>query len=81
MQPASYAPDLAHIKDAWVHFIATGQVWSDLDPLVALSWQRCAPRLNPKGPPQWTYLSDDVLPLTLSQHASLRTIACPLTIR
>jgi transcriptional activator for dhaKLM operon len=30
------------------------------------------------GPPQWVYLSEEVLPLTLNQHATLRRIARPL---
>lgn len=58
----------------------TGQFSSglDLNPLVAISWQRCAPRLNPFGQPQWAYVSEDVFPLTLNQHAALRRIARPI---
>lgn len=45
---------------------------------MAVSWQRCAPRLDPTSAPQWVYVSDDVLPLTLNQNIALRTIARPI---
>jgi transcriptional activator for dhaKLM operon len=77
MQPAKII-DLSCIKETWTHFINTGKVLPEMDPLITASWLRSAPRLNPVSPPQWTYLSDDVLPLTLNQHASLRRIARPL---
>ncbi len=77
MQPAKTI-DLSRIKETWVHFINTGKMLPETDPLIAASWQRSAPRLNPLRPPQWVYLSDDVLPLTLNQHTSLRQIARPL---
>jgi transcriptional activator for dhaKLM operon len=77
MQPAKII-DLSCIKETWTHFINTGKVLPEMDPLITASWLRSAPRLNPLSPPQWTYLSDDVLPLTLNQHASLRRIARPL---
>lgn len=71
---------LEQLKSAWEHFVETGQFFPniDLDPLVTVSWQRCAPRLNPFGQPQWAYVSDEVLPLTLNQHAILRRIARPI---
>ncbi|HLJ58397.1 MAG TPA: sigma 54-interacting transcriptional regulator [bacterium] len=78
MQPSDRSNDLAVVCDAWTRFTETGQLGAGLDPLVAVSWKRCAPRLNPLGAPQWAYLSDDVLPLTLNQHASMRAIARPL---
>ena len=80
MQPTNSPPDLEQLKRAWEHFTATGRLPSDIevDPLVTISWQRSAPRLNPLSLPQWAYLSADVLPLTLNQHTSLRRIARPL---
>ncbi len=39
------------------------------------SWQRTAPRLNPRGSPQRANLSEDVLPRTLHQHALLLALA------
>lgn len=78
MQPKDGPPNLDQLKASWESFIATGKPPPVADPLVAISWQRCAPRLNPLRPPQWVYLSDDVLPLTLNQHTSLRRIARPL---
>jgi transcriptional activator for dhaKLM operon len=78
MQPSNAAIDLERLKRAWLAFTSTGRLADDLDPLIRLSWQRCAPRLNPTRPPQWTYVSDEVLPLALSQNNSLRAIARPI---
>ena len=80
MQPARQPPDLDGLKKAWEHFTATGHFLpgADADPLVRMSWQRCAPRLNPLGLPQWVYVSPDVLPLTLRQHVPLMTLARPI---
>jgi transcriptional activator for dhaKLM operon len=80
MQPANSSPDLLRLEQIWKHFTTTGRLPpdADLDPLVAISWQRCAPRLKADGPPQWAYVSKEVLPLTLNQHAALRAIARPI---
>ena len=78
MQPSNASADLERLKEMWLAFTTTGRLAPDIDPLVGSSWQRCAPRLNPASPPQWAYVSDEVLPLTLSQHASLRAVARPI---
>jgi transcriptional regulator of acetoin/glycerol metabolism len=78
VQPSDSSIDLLRLRNAWSEFVDAGQIRPGLDPLIAISWRRCAPRLNPSGPPHWVYLSDEVLPLTLSQHAPLRAIARPL---
>ena len=78
MQSPNAHTDLAQLKQAWTEFTVRGRLGSDVDPLVRSSWQRCAPRLNPTAPPQWAYLSSDVLRLTLSQHAALRAMARPI---
>ena len=48
-----------------------------MDPVVSISWQRCAPRLNPRGAPQWAYLVQ-LAPLTSVQHSFLRLVARPV---
>ncbi|MBI4673806.1 MAG: PTS-dependent dihydroxyacetone kinase operon transcriptional regulator DhaR [Chloroflexi bacterium] len=78
MQPANSQPDHAFLTRAWKHFVSRRQIAPELDPLVVRSWQRSAPRLNPRGAPQWTYLSEEVLPRTRQQHASLLALARPL---
>ncbi len=78
MQPANQQPNLDALRDAWEQFVTHNTFASNLDPLVKRSWQRAAPRLNPHKTPQWTYVSDDVLPRTLHQHASLLALARPL---
>src|SRR5579859_2157441 len=80
MQPGNRLLDLAQLKDAWECFRNVGSVppGMDFDPLVATSWQRCAPRLNPTGSPQWIRASPEVLPLLLNRHVMLRTITRPI---
>ena len=78
MQPQDNPLDLEQLKADWASFIAKGEPPPKTDRLVAISWRRCAPRLNPDGSPQWVYVSDEVLPLTLNRHAALRRIARPL---
>jgi transcriptional activator for dhaKLM operon len=71
-------PDLDRLKQAWAQFTTTGVLAADLSPLVAQSWQRCAPRLNPHSPPRWSALNDDVLALTLRQRRHLLALARPI---
>lgn len=79
MQPTHATIDLEKLRAAWEEYTTGGRGKApDLDPLVLASWQRCAPRLNPAAEPRWVYVSDEVLQLTLSQHASLRAIALPI---
>lgn len=78
MQPASQQSNLKELHHAWKNFAAHNTFVAGMDPLVMRSWQRTAPRLNPRGAPRWTYLSEDVLPRTLHQHASLLALARPL---
>ncbi len=78
MQPSSTLPDPARLNEIWEQYVTRGKLTPDLDPLVAISWQRCGPRLNPRGVPQWAYLSPEVLPLALSKHSAFRLVARPL---
>ena len=78
MQPTISRVDMAYHHRAWQEFAGKARLTPGIDPLIAVSWQRCAPRLNPTGAPRWVAVSDEVFPLTLNQHASLRAIACPL---
>ena len=71
-------PDLAAVRAAWERFTQTGQLGPDLNPLVRVSWQRCAPRLNPHRPPRWAVLSDAILALTERQSRPLIEIARPI---
>jgi transcriptional activator for dhaKLM operon len=70
--------DLTGLRHAWNKFTQTGQLTEGLSPLVVVSWQRCAPRLNPNAPPQWAMLRDDVLALTLRQSRHLIAITRPI---
>jgi transcriptional activator for dhaKLM operon len=78
MQPSQTPVDPERLQAAWDLFVGTGQLAAELDPLVALSWQRCAPRLNPRNPPLWAYASSSMVPLTSVQHTFLRLVARPV---
>ncbi|MGH2522459.1 MAG: sigma-54-dependent Fis family transcriptional regulator [Anaerolineales bacterium] len=78
MQPGTSLPDFNQLYHVWEKFTTTSTLDLGVDPLVAISWQRCAPRLNPERPPRWTYVSNEVLPLTLRQHRPLMRFARPI---
>ena len=78
MQPQDLPVDLARLKDAWERFVDGGTLAAGLDPIVGLSWQRCAPRLNPRHPPQWAYLSASLQPLISIPHTFLKLVARPV---
>jgi transcriptional regulator of acetoin/glycerol metabolism len=78
MYPSRKVPDPLLLKEAWEQFVLQRQIAACLNPLVAGSWQRCGFLLNPRGKPQWTYLSADALSLTLKRHSAYRIIARPL---
>ncbi|MDL1896117.1 PTS-dependent dihydroxyacetone kinase operon transcriptional regulator DhaR [Anaerolineae bacterium CFX7] len=78
MQPHIGAPNHVLLARAWRRFVARRQVDSETDPLVARSWQRSAPRLNPRGAPQWSYLSQAALARTRQKHTALLALARPL---
>jgi len=78
MQPSDAPRDVARLQGAWKRFVEDRKLDPGLDPVVAISWQRCAPRLNPRKAPQWAYLGASTLPLTSVQHSFLRLVARPV---
>jgi transcriptional activator for dhaKLM operon len=72
------SPDLDQLKQYWSQYTGTGRLPTGLNPLVAAAWQRCAPRINPRTPPQWSGLNEDVLALTLKQRQTLCALARPI---
>ena len=67
MEPSRTAVDVAQLKAAWAAYVEGGQLAPGLDPLVAASWRRCSPRLNPQGNPQWVYASSSMVPAPLTK--------------
>jgi transcriptional regulator of acetoin/glycerol metabolism len=67
-------------KLSWQQFTSTGKIVEDagLNSLVMASWMRCSLRMNPNGPLQWTYASENALQSILKQHTTLRNIARPI---
>ncbi|MCS6841643.1 MAG: dihydroxyacetone kinase operon transcriptional regulator DhaR [Roseiflexus sp.] len=47
MQLTSRSVDVALLSAIWQRFVATGSLDPALDPIVAMSWQRCSLRCNP----------------------------------
>ena len=78
MQPANHLPNHSFIARAWKAFVTQRKLTTGMDPLVARSWQRTAPILNPQGAPQWSYLSANLLKRTRMQHPELLALARPL---
>jgi len=78
MLPSYKNPQPIQLKKHWERLVSQRQIAPDLDPLVAGSWQRCGFLLNPRGRPQWTYLSADALSFTLKRHDAFRAVARPL---
>ncbi len=61
MQPWAYPVDLAALRARWQQFVTARQLDPALDPLVAASWARCLPRLNPYAAPVLTCLDEPTL--------------------
>jgi transcriptional activator for dhaKLM operon len=78
MQPTGRPIDAAGLKTAWDQFVGSGRLAPDLDPLIASSWRRCAPRLDPHGLPHWVYAGANRLPLASVQHSFLGMVARPV---
>ena len=78
MQPSARPIDAAAMLAAWEQFIAGGQLAAELDPLIAGSWRRCAPRLDPRASPQWAYSGSARSALSLAQQGFLGMVARPV---
>ena len=80
IQPQNISEENARRKQAWDVFTSTGKIMEDarLNSLVIASWMRCSLRMNPNGPLNWTFASDNALQSTLKQHTTLRDIARPI---
>jgi transcriptional activator for dhaKLM operon len=61
MQPWAYPVDLPRIRSWWQRFVERRELNPALDPLVAASWARCAPRMNPHAPPALPCLDEGTL--------------------
>jgi transcriptional regulator of acetoin/glycerol metabolism len=82
MQPQAYPIQSELLEQAWQSFMETGQLQADiqstLDPIIHHSWQRCAPRLDPRARPRLAVLEGEALERILNRYAYLLTIARPV---
>lgn len=81
MQPNNYPIRRDVLKQFWYAFMKIGQVEPVAgyapDPEVVRSWQRCAPRTDPRQTPRLVTLQEAALQTTLKTHAELLTQARP----
>lgn len=70
--------NLDELEQAWRTFTTSGQFVPQLHPLVAQSWQRCAPRLNPNATPPRVALSESIFTLTQRQRQPFIAMARPV---
>ncbi len=81
MQPNNYPIRRDILKQFWYAFMKTGRVEPlegyEPDPHVVRSWQRCAPRTDPRLAPRAVTLQEAALQTTLKTHADLLMQARP----
>ncbi len=81
MQPADYPIRRDILKQFWYAFTKSGQVLPvegrEPDPVVLRSWQRCAPRADPRQRPRLVRLQEAALRAILKTHTDLLTLARP----
>lgn len=81
MQPNNYPIRRDILKQFWYAFMKTGQVEPIVDyvpdPEIIRSWQRCAPRSDPRQAPRPVTLQEAALQATIKTHADLLTQARP----
>jgi transcriptional activator for dhaKLM operon len=81
MKPTDYPIRRDVLKQFWFSFMKTGQIAPirnlEPDPEVVRSWQRCAPRLDPRQPPRLVTMKDQALQTILKTHEDLMMMARP----
>ncbi len=81
MQPNNYPIRRDILKQFWHAFMKTGRVEPianyEPDPYIVRSWQRCAPRSDPRQTPRPVTLQESALQTTLKTHTDLLTQARP----
>jgi transcriptional activator for dhaKLM operon len=63
---------------AWTRFVSQQAIHPTVDPLVANSWQRCSPRLNPHQTANFKKLNPEHLLATQAANFDLISIARPI---
>ncbi|MER3399541.1 MAG: sigma-54-dependent Fis family transcriptional regulator [Thermoflexus sp.] len=78
MQPWAYPVDLAQVQARWQAFVEHRRLDPALDPLVAVSWERCGRRLNPTLAPALPCLDPATLERVRNALADLIATARPM---
>ena len=81
MKPTDYPIRRDILKQFWFSFMKTGQAKPtgnlNPDPEVIRSWQRCAPRLDPRQPPRRVTMKAQAMQTILKTHENLMMMARP----
>ncbi|MBE2222692.1 MAG: PTS-dependent dihydroxyacetone kinase operon transcriptional regulator DhaR [Anaerolineae bacterium] len=81
MKPTDYPIRRDILKQFWFSFMKTGRVAPtgnlEPDPEVVRSWQRCAPRLDPRQPPRRVTMKAQAMQTILKTHEELMMMARP----
>lgn len=77
MQPTQYPPDFHQLYARWRQFVDTNILDDRVDPLVAMSWRRCAPKNNPLTAGDLPRLSENLLQSLRIKRFDLIAIARP----
>jgi transcriptional activator for dhaKLM operon len=77
MQPTRYPIDFHRLYASWRQFNESGVLDPYVDPLVAMSWRRCVPKVNPHRAGDLPSLSEESLQSLRIKHFNLIAIARP----
>ncbi len=77
MQPTQYPVNFHELYASWRHFVEQGLLDSQVDPLIARSWQRCVRKHNPYADGVLPRLSEDALQALRVRQFDLIAIARP----
>ena len=81
MKPTDYPIRRDTLKQFWFSFMKTGQVnpvdKQEPDPVILRSWQRCAPRSDPRQRPRLVTLQEQTLQANIKTHSQLMMMSRP----
>jgi len=78
MRPSDKPLDKDWLKRARDAFLRDGVVADGIDPLIAASWKRCRPKLDPAATPRWMYAESGSGSRGSVQRSFLRLVARPI---
>jgi transcriptional activator for dhaKLM operon len=77
MQPTQYPINFHELYASWRRFVEQGMLEAQVDPLIAMSWQRCIRKHNPYTAGTLPHISEDTLQALRVRQFDLIAIARP----